>query len=67
MPLMSTVMRAKETAESARLGSPKRSLQVARNRMCFGDVVERHHHQAEKSMAGMAPIQYQCVARMPYW
>ena len=52
MPLISTVMKPKEMAESARAGSPKRSLQVARHGVRLGDVVERHHHDAEEEHGG---------------
>ena len=47
-------------------GFSEAQFQIAGNGMRFGDVVERHHDQREESMAGIAPIQYQCAARIPY-
>ena len=52
MPLISTVMKPKETAERARDGSPKRSLQVARHRVGLGDVIERDHHDRQEQHGG---------------
>ena len=34
------------------LASPKRSLQIARHRVGLGDVIERHHHEAEEQHGG---------------
>ena len=51
-PLMRIVMRAKETAESARAPSPKRRLRYPGTEMRLRDIVERHHDDAEEKHRG---------------
>jgi len=46
---------------------PEAQVEIAGKRVRLGHVVEGIITQAEEDHGGMAPIQYQCVAGMPYW
>ena len=47
-PLMKTVMRPNDTADSDRAAFAVPELQIPGHGMGFGDVVKRHHHHGQK-------------------
>ena len=52
MPLISTVMNAKADGGKRAAGFSEAQFQIAGHGVRLGDVVERHHHQAEEQHRG---------------